>query len=181
MKLFLAIDMPQEVKESLALQLEPLRKQYPDINWVSPENYHITLFFFGDQFAAEHIQKQVENVTYDTRTFHLFSGENGVFMKNSLSIYVAFLKSQPIDHLVKRIKKEMNIVDELKFYPHLTVAKCRIPSKQQYLLLKKKWLKSTVDIEFAVTQITLYESVIEENVPIYAPQTTFPLLPRKDD
>lgn len=181
MRLFLAIDLPETVKQDLAKQLEPLKKEYPDIQWENPQNYHITLFFFGDRYTVDTIQKKVENVTYDTRTFHLFSGENGLFMRNGLSLHLRFLKSHPIEQLVKRVKKEMKIVDELTFFPHLTVARYRIPSKQQYLLLKKKWLKSTVDIEFAVTQITLYESVIEENVPIYVPQTTFPLLPYKDN
>lgn len=181
MRLFLAIDLPNEVKQELANQLEPLKKEYPDFKWVPPENYHITLLFFGDQYPADTIKKRVENVTYDTRSFYLFSGEKGLFMKNGLSLHLRFLKSHPIEQLVKRIKKEMNIVDDLTFYPHLTVARYRIPSKQQYLLLKKKWLKSKVDIEFPIPQITLYESVIEKNVPIYAPQTAFPLLPRKDN
>lgn len=180
MRLFLAIPLPDAVKESLYEQTEPWRKEYPYLKWVPQNNYHITLFFFGDQFPASILKDRVENVTFDTRSFHLFSGENGIMMRNSLILYAGFLKSQSIEQLVKRIKAELNIVDDLKFFPHLTLARYRIPSKQQYLLLKKKWLKTHFDIEFEVSQITLYESVIEKNVPVYTPQTTFPLLSRAD-
>lgn len=182
MSLFLAIPIPDDVKRKIHKQLEPLRKKHPDFNWMNPEKYHITLFFFGDKYEKEFIDKQVENVTYDTKAFHLFAGHNGIFMKDNLVFYLGFLKSYPIEQLVKRIKTEMNIVDDLKFFPHLTVAKYRIPSKQQYLLIKKRFLEQTnIDAEFEVTQITLYESVIEENVPIYTQRTEFPLLSRKDD
>jgi 2'-5' RNA ligase len=181
MRLFLAVDIPNEVKKELDMQLEPLKKEYPYLKWVPPQNYHVTLFFFGDRFPKDMIQKHVENVTFDSRSFHMYTGENGILMRNTLTFYAGFLKCQPIEQMVKRIKTEMNIVDDLKFFPHLTVARYRIPSKQQYLLLKKKWLKMKLDVEFEVSQITLYESVIEKNVPIYAPQTTFPLLSRIDD
>ncbi|MBI1862594.1 RNA 2',3'-cyclic phosphodiesterase [Candidatus Microgenomates bacterium] len=180
MNLMLAIDIPGTVKASLAEQLEPLVDQYADLQWVDPQHYHITLFNFADKYSEETLKKKIENITYATRSFYLYSSVNGLFMKNNLTFYAGFLKSHPIVDLVKGIKRELAMVDDLKFFPHLTVAKYRIPSKQQYLLLKKKWLKLKIDIEFEVTQITLYESVIEKNVPIYTPKATFPLLQRTD-
>lgn len=181
MRLFLALEIPEDIKKSISKQLEPLKKEYPDIKWVPEQNYHITLFFFGDQYEQKPLVEHIENITYDTDEFHLFSSENGIFMKQNLTFYVGFLKSPPIEQLVKRLKQELGIVDDLSFFPHLTVAKYRIPSKQQYLLLKKKWLQQTeIEAEFPVTQITLLESVIEENVPTYAPQAKFPLLLRED-
>ena len=43
-RLFTGVEIPRAVADSLAL----LRGGLPGARWVDPENYHLTLRFFGD-------------------------------------------------------------------------------------------------------------------------------------
>ena len=43
-RLFVALDLPQAVKQSL----EPLAKGLGDVRWLAPEQQHLTLRFIGD-------------------------------------------------------------------------------------------------------------------------------------
>ena len=46
MRLFLAVDLPKKVKHLLEQQILPVKKEYPQFEWVSEGNYHITVHFF---------------------------------------------------------------------------------------------------------------------------------------
>ena len=48
MRLFVAVHLPQEIRERLALVQERLRRAQADVSWVKPANLHITLKFLGE-------------------------------------------------------------------------------------------------------------------------------------
>lgn len=48
MRLFLALEPSRKVQVRITHCLETFRKKYPDLKWVSSENYHLTLRFLGD-------------------------------------------------------------------------------------------------------------------------------------
>src|SRR5664279_2466351 len=48
MRLFVAIEIPEDVRESLASVLREFRAISPEAKWVRPENMHLTLRFLGD-------------------------------------------------------------------------------------------------------------------------------------
>ena len=48
MRLFVAVDIGDEVRASLALELKALRKTHPDVKWVEPDRLHLTLAFLGE-------------------------------------------------------------------------------------------------------------------------------------
>jgi 2'-5' RNA ligase len=49
MRLFFAIDLPDNVKAAAAEIIAPLKKTFshPDNRWVKPENFHVTLQFLA--------------------------------------------------------------------------------------------------------------------------------------
>lgn len=47
MRLFIAIDLPDEVRHALADLMAELRQKCPEARWVRPEGMHITLKFLG--------------------------------------------------------------------------------------------------------------------------------------
>jgi 2'-5' RNA ligase len=49
MRLFIAVDLPEEVREVLRDELGPLKRDQPPARWVRPEGMHITLKFLGEQ------------------------------------------------------------------------------------------------------------------------------------
>ena len=48
MRLFLAIDIPVDIRQKIAAFVERIRPHAPDARWVKPETYHITLKFIGE-------------------------------------------------------------------------------------------------------------------------------------
>lgn len=52
-RLFSAIELPSGVREELADRLAGVRAQSPDLSWLPPERWHITLGFYGDREHAD--------------------------------------------------------------------------------------------------------------------------------
>lgn len=165
MQLSLTINLAPETAASIAEQLAEFRDAYQVMQWFDEEEYHIELFHFGkvDESKIPALSEMIERGIYDVKPFTLFSEKIHMMVKSSLTFYLGFYKSQPIEYLVKQLKSSFQIVDNLVFFPHLPFARYRIPSKQQYLVIKKKCEGYVVDVEIPVTQITLVNSVIEHN------------------
>jgi 2'-5' RNA ligase len=48
MRTFLAIALPEDIKESLGRLIAKLKKTGADVKWVAPDNLHLTLKFLGE-------------------------------------------------------------------------------------------------------------------------------------
>ena len=48
LRCFIAIEIPETIKKSIADIIDSLKKSGADVKWVSPENIHITLQFLGE-------------------------------------------------------------------------------------------------------------------------------------
>jgi 2'-5' RNA ligase len=53
MRLFVALDINDEIRERIARFLEGVRGFAPDVRWVRPESLHITLKFIGEKSEEE--------------------------------------------------------------------------------------------------------------------------------
>ncbi len=179
MRLFLAIDLPDQTKEELEGELEGIRREYPQFSWVSPENYHITIHFFGETDKVEKIKKKTEDLLYDQESFYLYATNAGLFINSKIVIYLNFRKERKLEGLVKKIKKgfDHEFENKKKFVSHLTLARCRIPSKQQYFVLKKRLEKIKIDLSFQVDKIILFQSVLGGKKPTYNKIAELKLLP----
>lgn len=177
MRLFLAIDLPDKVKEKLNNQIKFLKKEYPQFNWVSPENFHITIHFFGERNDLEKIKKRIEKLIWDQFFFHLYSLNIDIFVNNKLVVYLNFRREKKIEELAQIIKSnfDLNFVNIKKFIPHLTLARGPRSSKQQYFALKRKLSKTKIDISFPVEKIILFESILNEKKPVYKKVACFEL------
>ncbi len=175
MRLFLAIELPQTIKRKLTKQLRPLQQEYPYIKWTSPENYHLTLHFFGDE-KPEFLKQILEEILYDAQEFYMYSSRADLFIKDNITIYIGFQRNKPLEKIAREIKERSAQGTSRKFIPHLTVGRYKIPSKQQYFLLKKKLQNLPVDIEFKVDKLILFDSILGKPKPTYKQITEFPLL-----
>ena len=64
MRAFLAFELPQPVRGELAAMVERFRNAQPrGVNWVPPENLHITLLFLGDVPASQ--TSRIDDATAD--------------------------------------------------------------------------------------------------------------------
>lgn len=55
MRLFVGIDIPDGIREQIAVFIDRMRPHAPDARWVKPETFHVTLKFIGE-FRPERLE-----------------------------------------------------------------------------------------------------------------------------
>ncbi len=174
MRLFLAVPIPEKIKLKLDKQIEAIKKDYPQFNWVSNENYHITIHFFGERHDVERIIEKIKSILWNQSTFYLYSFELDVFVNHKLITYLNFRRQKEIEDLACLIKSNFGIsYRSQKFIPHLTLARGPRSSKQQYFALKRKLKRTKIDISFPVEKLILFESILIEKKPFYKEIASF--------
>ena len=60
MRLFVALDIDPEIRQRIAEFRNQMRALAPDVRWVGPETFHITLQFLGETKKLEEIQRALQ-------------------------------------------------------------------------------------------------------------------------
>ncbi len=125
-RLFTALEIPRDASLSLSL----LRGGLPGARWIDPENYHMTLRFFGDVegHVADEIAGALDRVRRTSFTLAL-SGVGAFGSKKPHSIYASVSASPALHALqaeIDGICRRLGVpADSRKFTPHVTVARLR--------------------------------------------------------
>ena len=56
MRLFVGLDIPQDIRDRLARFIQGLQSFAPEVRFANPESFHITLKFIGDTNKFEEIK-----------------------------------------------------------------------------------------------------------------------------
>ena len=139
MRLFVALEAPAAVRESLASLLQTLRAVSPQIRWVRPENLHVTLKFIGEvpetklagvRVALASVRSE-QPVTLDFRGLGFFPNE-----KHPRVFWAGIEASSNLKTLAAEVDgatEKLGIPRERHpFSPHLTLARFeppRLPEK----------------------------------------------------
>lgn len=134
MRLFVAIDLPNEIRSALAAFVKEMRGIAPQAKWVRVENLHITLKFLGqtDPAKLRGIQdtlasvRSTEPVTLDFGGLGFFPNEKRprvfwVGMESSTNLKAL---ADDIDHGMHKLGFPL---EERPFTPHLTLARFQPP------------------------------------------------------
>ena len=62
MRLFVALDIKPEIRGQIAGFRNQLKALAPDVRWVGPETFHVTLRFLGETNKLEEVQLALERV-----------------------------------------------------------------------------------------------------------------------
>ncbi|WP_421990176.1 RNA 2',3'-cyclic phosphodiesterase [Roseococcus sp.] len=125
MRLFVALDLPQEVK----IRLSAMCGGIPGVRWVKPENYHLTLRFIGEVpgYMAEELDIALASIR--AKPFELSLSGLGTFEKSGRvqSLHVAAERTPGLAHLQAKIETAMQRAglppERKKFAPHVTLAR----------------------------------------------------------
>ncbi len=169
MRLFIGIDLPDKAKKEISEQIEPLRLKYPDFNWIDSVNYHLTIHFIGESQHVKLIEEKIKNCLFDQFSFYLYAYNIDLFLGQKIILYLTFRREKKLEEMAEKLKINLKSFDQknedVKFVAHLTLARYRIPSKQQYLLIKKTVEKKQIEVEFPVNKIYLFQSVLSASKP----------------
>lgn len=159
MRIFLGIKIPEKTKLEIQKAIKPLQKDYPTSLWVPTGNYHVTVCFLGEVLDYKKMIPKIETVLYDLPPFHLELMNGGVFQRDTLTLFVQLYRQKELEKKVEQLNVTLLRRSlEFEYVPHITIARTRNPSKQQYTHLKKKVESLDFDHSFKVEEITLYKS-----------------------
>jgi 2'-5' RNA ligase len=176
MRLFAAIEIPPEIRESLWGLTEGL----PGADWVDPETYHITLRFIGDAGRAE--TEEIDQALSELSTPGFALSLAGVdFFQTAgrpRSLWAGVSRSPPLLQLARRIDRVIveggRNPEERAFTPHVTIARLSdIGAPQVMRFVGQHALYRSPP--FAVDRFTLFESRQGKGGPAYAPLADYAL------
>ena len=83
MRTFIAIEIPEEIRNSLAQIQSHLKYSGADVKWVAPANIHLTLKFLGeiDEKKCEAVKSALDIIAKDTHAFEISLKDIGAFPK----------------------------------------------------------------------------------------------------
>lgn len=125
-RLFTAIELPA----SVSLQLSLLRGGLTGARWIDPENYHITLRFFGDIDRHKAHDLSLALSASGRSAFDLEISRLDVFGNAKPHALIASIKpSQALREIAsehERIAQRLHLrPDSRKFTPHITLARLK--------------------------------------------------------
>lgn len=179
MRAFIAIELPQGIKDYLAGVQTKLKTAHADLKWVNPQNIHLTLKFLGeiDEKQLTQITQILEDTLRDKSQFYLRLASLGAFpnIKSCRVIWVGIDKG---DSETKQIAKDLEgeiekigiAKEERPFSSHITIGRMRSSLNRQKLTQVLENLTGDsggFPAEFPVTKITLYKSTLTPQGPIY--------------
>ena len=182
-RLFVALDLPQEVKQSL----EPLAKGLGDVRWLAPEQQHLTLRFIGDvnNGALREIAEALAAVP--ARPFELTLRGLGHFPPRGEPrvLWVGIEKNVELAGLKRRVDRALRDAglppEPRKFAPHVTIARMREPLSPTRLatyLMRHGLYRSA---PFQVSSFHLYSSWLRSDGAEHQIEASYELVPGMDD
>lgn len=167
MRIFLAIDLPKEVKEYI-YNIQPKIKD-AKITWVSKKNLHLTLKFFGEVNESQ-LKLIKDEIKIRTNGFSITLDELGFFPdeRNPRVIWVGLHPEDKIIRLQQQID-ELFLSDfpsDQKFQSHITIGRIKsIRRKEDFL--KSLKLIQIKPMEFKINSLKLMKSELTKLGPAY--------------
>jgi 2'-5' RNA ligase len=174
---FLACIVDRTIADRLHADLEPMRRAYTGAayRWVPPENYHVTLRFFGELNAAqvERAAALVEPVAASTpRVECRASAARPLPKRRKPNVIVLPIESAGrLESLAAECGRALNGAfgpPDKPFRAHLTVIRCGHGAR--FIELPDDF-----DFPLAFTHIALFESTAGNGAPRYTPLREFRL------
>ncbi len=182
MRLFLAIDIPNSVREKVSEAQNHYKALSLDAVWVKPANMHLTVKFLGDTPSAliPAIKNRIAEIADGTPPFSLMIGNAGVFPNASRPrvLWVGLENREGrLDSFKARVENEMVALgfppDKKKPVHHLTLGRIKSNKNKEGL---KKAVQSAQPIQmdpFEVSSVQLIKSELTPKGSIYTVQKKF--------
>lgn len=176
MRLFVALDLPWEVKE----ELSDLSCNLPGARWVPTDNFHLTLRFIGEanRLQAEEIDLALASLR--GRSFQFSLSGLGWFEKNGRvnTLYVGVERNEDLARLQTKVETALNrcglAPDKRRFTPHVTLARMDMnvtPALASFVQANNLYRSALIRAD----NVTLFSSFLGKDQPTYTPEAEYAL------
>ena len=128
MRLFVALDIDQQIRDRITQFRDEMRRLAPSgVRWVAPETFHITLQFLGETQKVEDIKSALATVharpvTASFRGAGFFPNPN-----RARVFWIGIESGANLQHLVAEIGTALGSLgfkrEQQEYHPHLTLAR----------------------------------------------------------
>jgi len=186
MRLFVAIEIPEDIRSALAAFVNELRKAAPQAKWVRPQNLHVTLKFLGHTDASnlDSIRAALKTirarqpVTLEFRGLGFFPNE-----KRPRVFWAGMESSSNLQPLAAEIDRAMYKLgfplEDRPFTPHLTLARFDPPGMPSNLAAQAKQNLSRNFGALTASEFHLIESKLKPTGAEYTTVQSFPFMAEK--
>jgi 2'-5' RNA ligase len=193
MRLFVALDIEAGIRERITAFRNQLRPLAPDVRWVSPETYHVTLQFLGETKKIAEIRDALGKVSSSPITLSYRGAGFFPTPRSPRVFWVGIEGDRHLQALADAIALALAPLeferDHDKFTPHLTLARVGsgrprpvrgerpAPSLQRV----REQLEKSPPPDFGTMtahEFILYESHLSPAGPRYEKRASFPLRPQ---
>jgi RNA 2',3'-cyclic 3'-phosphodiesterase len=139
-RLFVALDLPDEVESAVEAQVQAARALGTPLRWVVPQQWHITLAFYGevDERKVDDLTERLARAARRRRPFAVSIGDPGRFGSARRARVVWVGLDEGIDQLTslaasaraagRRVGlRRDDLAADIRYRPHITVARV-VPS-----------------------------------------------------
>ncbi len=178
MRLFVALDLPWELRERLRAMTA---LSIPGARWVGHENYHLTLRFIGETpgYLAEEIDHAL--AALKVPGFTLTLAGLGTFGKGGRdnSLWIGVERNPSLDHLRSKIETALQRIglepERRRFAPHVTLARLdSVPEAKLAGFVQANNLFRAPPV--SVEHFTLFSSRLGKEQPVYTAEVEYPLV-----
>jgi RNA 2',3'-cyclic 3'-phosphodiesterase len=172
MRVFIAVDLPNEVRKALhdvQRELEPLTNS---ARWVAPESIHITLKFVGEipEKRLEDIDTAVTGLTW--KSFTISVRGVGFFPgKRSPRVLWAGLEAPTMQGLAEQLDARMERLgfekEKRAFRPHVTLARAKDTRLDSTLVTAATQYEEHDFGSFTVDRVFLFMSTLQPAGAVY--------------
>jgi 2'-5' RNA ligase len=179
MRLFIAVEIPEEIRKKLFSMREKISEEAAKIKWVEENNIHMTLKFLGevDENKVDGIKEALSSVNLEpfecsVKGFGVFPNRDYVRV-----IWAGLEPEEPFRKLHEEVDislESLGFGKDSKFSPHVTIGRVRFVKDKEGL---RKSLDALEGAEtggsFEVQGFVLKKSTLTEKGPVYEDMGVF--------
>jgi len=176
MRLFVALDLPWEIKE----ELSDLSFNLIGARWVPTDNFHLTLRFIGEASRLQAEEIDLALATLRGRSFAFSLSGMGWFEKAGRvsALWVGVERNEQLSKLQSKVETALYRVglpgDRRRFTPHVTLARMDVPvtlGLTQFVQANNLYRSAPIRAD----NVTLFSSFLGKDQPIYTPEAEYAL------
>jgi 2'-5' RNA ligase len=176
MRLFLAVNLPDETRDAVFAAAAPMRAAAPGVAWVRPHLLHVTLKFLGEtpEAAADGVRRAAEAVALGSAPFEVHLRGAGAFpnFRRPRVVWIGIEPAAPMARLAAGLDAACAALgfarEERPFAAHLTLGRVkRELGRGEGVALERAGGAVALEVGVAVRSIDVMRSELSAQGPTY--------------